>query len=278
MKNYCIYKHTNIINGKVYIGQTCQVPEYRWGKNGERYEACPRFYNAIKKYGWDNFKHEIILTNLTAEEANIMEEKIIASFNSTDENFGYNLQKGGTNRTEVAEETRNKLSQAMTKRWSDPEAKEHYSQIMKEKWQDSEYRNKVLQARKDNPHKLSKQAREKISKARKEYIAKFGTPTQGKQLSPETKQKIRESKLGEKNPMYGKTTSDLQKQKTKERCSCPIQCLETGQIFSSRKEAAAWCGLKSSSVISDQLAGRKKSAGKHPETGVKLHWKNIAKK
>lgn len=64
LNNYCIYKHTNLINGKVYIGQTCQSPEKRFGKNGNGYRGCRYFYNAIECYGWDNFEHEILETNL----------------------------------------------------------------------------------------------------------------------------------------------------------------------------------------------------------------------
>ena len=36
-KKYCIYMHKNTINGKVYVGQTCQKPEDRWGKDGRNY-------------------------------------------------------------------------------------------------------------------------------------------------------------------------------------------------------------------------------------------------
>lgn len=74
---YCVYKHTNKINNKIYIGQTCQKPEYRWGSDGQNYKNNPYFYSAIIKYGWNNFTHEIIYNNLTAEEANQKEIELI---------------------------------------------------------------------------------------------------------------------------------------------------------------------------------------------------------
>ena len=46
--NYKVYMHKNKINGKIYIGQTCQEPERRW-MNGEGYKTQSLFYNAIKK-------------------------------------------------------------------------------------------------------------------------------------------------------------------------------------------------------------------------------------
>lgn len=55
-----------------------------------------------------------------------------------------------------------------------------------------------------------------------------------------------------------------------------VKCVETGQIFHSTKEAAAWCGLKSSTPIKDYCRGvNYNSAGKHPETGEKLHWEYV---
>jgi hypothetical protein len=55
-----IYKHTNKINGKVYIGQTTQDPLIRWGKEGINYKNQRAFYREIIRDGWDNFDHEII--------------------------------------------------------------------------------------------------------------------------------------------------------------------------------------------------------------------------
>lgn len=46
-KKFVIYKHTNLINNKIYIGQTCQKPEYRWGSEGQGYKNSPHFYAAI---------------------------------------------------------------------------------------------------------------------------------------------------------------------------------------------------------------------------------------
>ena len=108
---YCIYKHTNKINGKVYIGQTCQKPEHRWGSEGQFYtERQPAIHAAIQKYGWDNFEHEILNEGLTQDEANRQEKYWVKYFSANDPLYGYNLTGGGDNRGEVSMETRKKLS------------------------------------------------------------------------------------------------------------------------------------------------------------------------
>lgn len=55
-----IYKHTNKVNGKVYIGQTTQKPEIRWGRKGSNYSKQRLFRRAISEFGWDNFDHEVL--------------------------------------------------------------------------------------------------------------------------------------------------------------------------------------------------------------------------
>ena len=105
---YTIYMHRNKINGKIYIGQTCQKPSYRWKRNGKGYETCEIMWKAIQKYGWNNFEHIILKSNLTLEEANFYEEYYIKKFNSTNKQFGYNIRKGGKN-TPLSEETKQKL-------------------------------------------------------------------------------------------------------------------------------------------------------------------------
>ena len=66
-KSYYVYKHTSP-NNKIYIGITGQNPEKRW-QSGIGYVGNTHFANAIKKYGWKNFKHEILFSGLTIEEA-----------------------------------------------------------------------------------------------------------------------------------------------------------------------------------------------------------------
>lgn len=91
---YCVYVHTNKINGKMYIGQTCQKPEYRWN-NGAGYKRQPYFYRAIRKYGWDMFEHYIIASNLTKQEADNFEKLLIQRLMTMQPAFGYNLTEGG---------------------------------------------------------------------------------------------------------------------------------------------------------------------------------------
>ena len=89
---YIIYKHTNKINNKSYIGLTCQDPKLRW-RNGKGYKPCVKFYNAIQKYGWNNIKHEILYTNLSEQEAKAKEIELISYYKAC--NISYNITDGG---------------------------------------------------------------------------------------------------------------------------------------------------------------------------------------
>lgn len=107
--NYKLYCLTNLINGKQYIGITKQNIYKRW-KNGNGYKKGTRMENAIKKYGWDNFKHEVLFDNLSKEKAVELEKYYIKQLDTI--NNGYNVQEGGFNSNNgvVSDETRKKLS------------------------------------------------------------------------------------------------------------------------------------------------------------------------
>ena len=92
--NYNVYKHTNLINHKSYIGITSQKCENRWGINGKGYELQPKFYHAIQKYGWNNFQHDILYTNLNKETALKIEADLIKTYDTIEN--GYNVAPYGT--------------------------------------------------------------------------------------------------------------------------------------------------------------------------------------
>ena len=99
---YCIYKHTSP-SGKVYIGQTYKKNlNDRWGSNGNGYKKCEVFERAIQKYGWKNFKHEILVQGLTKKEADEAEMTYIAMAKSM--GISYNMRDGGTDITEADRE------------------------------------------------------------------------------------------------------------------------------------------------------------------------------
>lgn len=67
MKKYILYKHT-FPNGKVYIGITSKnTAELRW-KKGRGYLTQEKMAKAIKEFGWDNIKHEILLSDIPEEK------------------------------------------------------------------------------------------------------------------------------------------------------------------------------------------------------------------
>ncbi len=96
MKLFCVYMHT-APNGKKYVGITTQKPNRRW-HFGSGYRHNEYFYRAIKKYGWNNFKHEVLFDNLSQKEAEKKEIELIKKYNLTNRNKGYNIHSGGNTR------------------------------------------------------------------------------------------------------------------------------------------------------------------------------------
>lgn len=93
--NICIYKITNLVNNKIYIGQTITGIDYRW--KGHLYkDGCKFLHNAILKYGKENFKIEVIEY---CEENKLDDREVywISYYHSTDRNIGYNILEGGNN-------------------------------------------------------------------------------------------------------------------------------------------------------------------------------------
>lgn len=159
MNNYVVYKHTLRNDGRVYIGQTCDVKN-RWMPC--KYKHSWYFYNAINKYGWNAFDHEVIMDGLTKDEADAYEIQLIKEYQATDKRYGFNLHCGGRARSGVDR----------------PMYGKHLSE---------EVRKKISEA--NLGRRLSEETRKKISDARKGVPS----PLKGTTFTEEHKRKIKES-------------------------------------------------------------------------------------
>lgn len=131
--SYFVYKHTNLVNGKVYIGITSRLPEKRWGRNGCNYRSNHHFYNAILKYGWDSgFSHEILYSGLTKENAEEYERDLIRHFNSANPEYGYNIALGGNSVGKMSDATKKKISASNKGKRRTLEQRKKMSDIAKE--------------------------------------------------------------------------------------------------------------------------------------------------
>lgn len=110
-KTYVVYRHI-FPNGKSYIGITCVKPYYYRWRAGSGYYSQPKVYNAIKKYGWDNIKHELLCENLSQKEANKVEQEMIDKYDSVENGYNVSAGGGGTYGIPCSEETKLKIGQA----------------------------------------------------------------------------------------------------------------------------------------------------------------------
>lgn len=277
---YSVYKHTTP-NGKVYIGITSTSVEKRWN-DGKGYARHPYFYNAIKKYGWDNIEHTILFENLTKEEACKKEKELINRYKSNQHDYGYNMTTGGES-CEFNEQARVNLSNALKGRVVSDDVKLKISESEKGKQISDETRLKMSIAQQnritpqgtiDNLRKMAKdrvgkplsyETRKKISKSLMGHPSTTPKgkehPNYGKHLSKETKEKI--SKALKSN------ISDETRQATSERFSKRVKCVETGEIFPS-----ITCASKHYNISPSQLGAVCNKVGNYKTAG-KLHWEFV---
>jgi group I intron endonuclease len=156
-----IYKITNQLDGKNYIGQTIN-PNYRWYQHrsyaGVTNKHKQYIHYAMSKHGIENFIFEVIATCLTQDDANETETAVIKQYDSMNNNHGYNLKCGGVNGS-FSEETRQKLSKSYSKYIA-----EHGHPALGTKRTPEQIQN-LIQARKDHPVEYTDEIRQRISDA-----------------------------------------------------------------------------------------------------------------
>ena len=110
-KAMIIYKITNLLNKKVYIGQTINDLRRRVGRrqlNIHRYNEHLR--KAVKKYGHDNFRIDVLEHCCKVEQLNKRERYWIKFYDSTNFHKGYNMDSCGNGGFHKSEDTKKKLS------------------------------------------------------------------------------------------------------------------------------------------------------------------------
>ena len=121
-----IYKITNKINGKVYIGLTTQeyVQYINSAYKNKKGKGRPKLFNAIDYYKWSNFTDEIIYELYSKEDLDLFEDACIAAYDSVYN--GYNCKDGGSSGKHL-DKTKEKMSISQTERYKNPEARNKLS-------------------------------------------------------------------------------------------------------------------------------------------------------
>lgn len=248
-----IYKISNLINNKVYIGQTIKTIEYRWKHhcklNNKR--SCRFLLNAIRKHGKENFKIEEIEKCENKEELNIREKYWISFYKSFGE--GYNLTSGGNFNVELSLESRKMISKKLKGKSNGRKGiPTGHTPWNKGKKFSPEVIEKMRHSRfayiyKINPNYI-----------KKEKIIKIG-PFKRKLLSDETKLKMSLAKKGKPNKSNTKFI--------KGQGALKVKNIETGEIFSSFGEASIKYNIDPSN-ISKCIHG-------HIKTAAGFHWELV---
>lgn len=193
---YQVYCHYNKVNGKSYYGATKNTWEERWKT---KYPSNLHFNRAIKKYGEENWTHEVIAEGLTREQAAEWEKAYIDFFDTTNPENGYNKGRGGEGLNELdslyakmrSREYHEALSEAMRKVWggrTDAERKalgeictahfdrDELSRRSKGLWESPEYRNKIkrtiakkMEARRKDPEYIKDREIAKIRRKERQH-------------------------------------------------------------------------------------------------------------
>jgi len=116
-----VYKITNKIDGKSYIGQTIHSLQKRFRTHCAKYseKKCPKLWNAIQTHGKDNFTIELLWSKpgCLVEELDSKERELIKIYGTLSPK-GYNIMEGGHG-SRHNEESRKKISEAKKKLWAD---------------------------------------------------------------------------------------------------------------------------------------------------------------
>lgn len=201
---YTVCMHTSKTTGKNYIGITCQTPwTKRFNGDGSGYRNCIHFWNAIKKYGWDDFEHIVLTTCETEKEAMKLERFYIKKYQSNNDEYGYNIKEGGEHQ-EFPPEVRKHISDALKGKPNGMLGKHHSEETKK----------RMSEAQKGR--KMPKDRYDAMCKRTREYFT-------------------------EHSPAHTFTEEDHIR--AREASRVRVRILETGKEFDSMSECAEYLGV-----------------------------------
>ena len=245
-----IYMIRNKVNGKLYFGKTENNFDTRYRSDISKHTHNKHLKRSIEKYGIENFEiNEQFDVAYTEDDLWDLEDMYICIYNCLDSRYGYNKRRSGSKHKgngKLSRETRQKMSYTKKETCQNKDYRHRLSKALEEKWKDENYIEKQREAHRGK--QFSDEHRQNLSKSHIGIQAGNKHPMYGR--------------TGNKNPMYGRTGDKHPMAKT-------VICIETGQVFTTVKEAGEWC---KSGHIRCQIIGKRKTAGKHPVTGEKLHW------
>jgi group I intron endonuclease len=194
---FCIiYKITNLLNDMCYVGQTWQPLQKRFLQHKNKNDS-PKLFNAIEKYGFNNFKIEFIMAVTSQIMADFYETYFIEKFNSKKREIGYNIDNGGKGVGKCSEETKLKISKTLTGRKPTPFTEQHKTNMSIAKIGHSvsiETRNKISVAHTGKI--LTKEHSEKIAASHKGLIYVIKNPEQrNMNISNGKKKKITDAQV-----------------------------------------------------------------------------------
>lgn len=306
-----IYKITNQINGKIYIGQSIDIQQ-RWKQHKQQVKGIRsnnKLYQAMREYGIENFLFEIIeQCEFSQQELDERQRYWIKYYNSYEN--GYNSTRGGQIEGSWAIYNPDDIRKLWDQGYSFKEIQEKVGcsrSIIQQRLQGygdynaftSHSRGAIKAMSEGKMNHLNNTVETMTTQQAKyfttnkevhqyslegEYINTFSSLSAAARSLGKVKAGG-ETGIGQalRNCDNRKTAYGYQWSYEKVDKMQPvsahgaklIQCIETGEIFHKARDAADWCGLKSRSGVRECCVGKVKSAGKHPQTGQKLHWKYI---
>lgn len=245
MTNFVIYCVINQVNGKIYIGKTDRGFLARKRDHKQKYRTTKphsHFYNALRMYGWEAFSWRVLDHAEDSDTLSGLEKEYIELFGSNFKEIGYNIHLGGSGGAQTDPEVLNRIGEN-TRRYA---------------------------KRRRDAGIPGPTAGKRLGPLSEDHKKKLSISLKGHECSDETRDKLRQAKLGKKHSSeHNKKIAEKGKgrkatpeaiQKRKESRQRAVRCIETDEIWPAISDAAR-AKLICSSGISKCLAGNQRMAG-----------------